>query len=282
MSARATASRSCRSSTAAICHFCRRGLNHLCTRMGCFGLSWTGGLATAGVVESYQAASAGRGFLRAGALVEPAAVAERGVGRAGVGPGIASWSRAPVRSAPLCSPAWRPARAKSPLRAEPAPRRTGGATGRAATFDPRSTDVAEEVRERTEGLGVDVGDRVRRQRGRPSHLPQQPSAPHGAVAQIGLHVKDTAIDAMELSERELTLDGTWCYSVHDWPRIIAMVASGSLPGRARRERTHDARGDRRGRLRATDRPRGRRDRRSWSRRPREGNEKCTSWMEGPA
>ena len=38
------------------CYFCRRGLNHLCVEMGCFGLSWDwGGMAGLGVVESYQA-----------------------------------------------------------------------------------------------------------------------------------------------------------------------------------------------------------------------------------
>jgi (R,R)-butanediol dehydrogenase/meso-butanediol dehydrogenase/diacetyl reductase len=34
---------------------------------------------------------------------------------------------------------------------------------------------------------------------------------------------------MEVSERELTLKGTWCYSVHEWPRIMAMIAAGAFP-----------------------------------------------------
>jgi (R,R)-butanediol dehydrogenase/meso-butanediol dehydrogenase/diacetyl reductase len=29
--------------------------------------------------------------------------------------------------------------------------------------------------------------------------------------------------------REITLVGTWGYSVHEWPRIISQVASGAFP-----------------------------------------------------
>src|SRR6201990_3252652 len=71
------------------CYFCRRGLNHLCQEMGCFGLSWDwGGLAGLGVIESYQAwRLPDEVSYEQGALVEPAAVAEWGVKQAGVGPG---------------------------------------------------------------------------------------------------------------------------------------------------------------------------------------------------
>src|SRR3954471_22114384 len=38
------------------CYFCVRGLNHLCVRMGCVGLSWPwGGFAPLAVVDEYQA-----------------------------------------------------------------------------------------------------------------------------------------------------------------------------------------------------------------------------------
>jgi (R,R)-butanediol dehydrogenase/meso-butanediol dehydrogenase/diacetyl reductase len=51
----------------------------------------------------------------------------------------------------------------------------------------------------------------------------------GTVAQVGLHVKDAAIDPMRLSEREITRTGTWAYNVHEWPRYMAQVASGAFP-----------------------------------------------------
>jgi (R,R)-butanediol dehydrogenase/meso-butanediol dehydrogenase/diacetyl reductase len=34
---------------------------------------------------------------------------------------------------------------------------------------------------------------------------------------------------MALSEKDLSLVGTWCYRITDWPRIIRLVASGKYP-----------------------------------------------------
>jgi (R,R)-butanediol dehydrogenase/meso-butanediol dehydrogenase/diacetyl reductase len=34
---------------------------------------------------------------------------------------------------------------------------------------------------------------------------------------------------MRLSEHDITLAGTWCYPVTDWPRIIGLIAGGRLP-----------------------------------------------------
>jgi (R,R)-butanediol dehydrogenase / meso-butanediol dehydrogenase / diacetyl reductase len=60
------------------------------------------------------------------------------------------------------------------------------------------------------------------------------SCPHatrtrGTVAQVGLHVAHASFDPMELAERELSIVGTWAYSVHECPRITAQVASGAFP-----------------------------------------------------
>ena len=42
-------------------------------------------------------------------------------------------------------------------------------------------------------------------------------------------MKPASIDPMNLSNRDLSLVGTWCYPVTDWPRIIALVSSGRFP-----------------------------------------------------
>jgi (R,R)-butanediol dehydrogenase/meso-butanediol dehydrogenase/diacetyl reductase len=34
---------------------------------------------------------------------------------------------------------------------------------------------------------------------------------------------------MVLSEHDITLAGTWCYPVFDWPRIIGLISSGRYP-----------------------------------------------------
>jgi (R,R)-butanediol dehydrogenase/meso-butanediol dehydrogenase/diacetyl reductase len=47
--------------------------------------------------------------------------------------------------------------------------------------------------------------------------------------QTGLHTKPAALDAMALSAKDLSLIGSWCYLITDWPRIIRLVASGKYP-----------------------------------------------------
>jgi (R,R)-butanediol dehydrogenase/meso-butanediol dehydrogenase/diacetyl reductase len=34
---------------------------------------------------------------------------------------------------------------------------------------------------------------------------------------------------MALSEKDLSLIGSWCYRITDWPRIIRLAASGKYP-----------------------------------------------------
>ena len=49
------------------------------------------------------------------------------------------------------------------------------------------------------------------------------------IVQTGLHTKPATLDAMALSEKDLSLYGSWCYRLTDWPRIIRLVASGRYP-----------------------------------------------------
>jgi (R,R)-butanediol dehydrogenase/meso-butanediol dehydrogenase/diacetyl reductase len=95
-------------------------------------------------------------------------------------------------------------------------------------FDPTSTDVPAELRERTDGLGVDIaiecagfGDAfttcvasVKRR---------------GTVVQVGLHVRRCEVDPMLWALNDLKIVGSWCYGVNDWPRVAAQIASGRLP-----------------------------------------------------
>jgi (R,R)-butanediol dehydrogenase/meso-butanediol dehydrogenase/diacetyl reductase len=50
-----------------------------------------------------------------------------------------------------------------------------------------------------------------------------------SIVQTGLHTKTASLDAMALSEKDLTLFGSWCWNMTDWPRIIRMVAAGQYP-----------------------------------------------------
>jgi (R,R)-butanediol dehydrogenase/meso-butanediol dehydrogenase/diacetyl reductase len=214
------------------CAFCVRGLNQLCTRMGCVGLSWPGGGFSARVVvDDYQAWRLPDALsYEQGAMIEPAAVAAYGVARGGVVPGdrVLVSGAGPIGA--LTVLAAYAAGAGEVFLSEPNAKRAAWAAtlDTAGVLDPTSSDVVEWLRDRTDGLGVDVAIECS---GSEPGLRAAIGAvrTRGTVAQVGLHVKDAAIDPMRLSEREITLVGTWAYNVHEWPRYMAQVASGAFP-----------------------------------------------------
>lgn len=212
------------------CYFCRRGLNHLCTSMACVGLSdaW-GGIAEQCVVPASKVSKLPDSMSDIqGALVEPTAVAAYGVDRAGVRPGdtvlitglgpigaLASLYAASLGATVFLSEV-------NPHRRELARSLDVG-----ELLDPRSTDVAAELKDRTGGIGVDAviecsGNEIALQ----TALAAVRAA--GSISQTGLHTRPASIDPMVLSERDITLRGTWCYPVTDWPRIIALIGAGRL------------------------------------------------------
>jgi (R,R)-butanediol dehydrogenase/meso-butanediol dehydrogenase/diacetyl reductase len=214
------------------CYFCRRGLNHLCLKMGCIGLSWRwGGFAEQAIVEEYHVSRLPDSLsYQQGALIEPAAVAAYGVARGGVTAGdrVLVTGAGPIGA--LSVLAALAAGASDVYLSEPNTRRAERAAslGASAILDPISTDVVAELRDRTDGIGVDVALECA---GSEQALTTCIAAlrARGTVAQVGLHVQPATIDAMAIAEREISLVGTWAYPVHEWPRITAQVASGRLP-----------------------------------------------------
>ncbi|CAN5758833.1 2,3-butanediol dehydrogenase [soil metagenome] len=218
------------------CPWCRRGLGHLCTRFACTGLSAeTGGLAQFAVVKEYQVAVLPDSVSdREGAVVEPGAVAAYGVDRAGVRGGdvvlVTGAGPIGVLSALYASAVG----ASTVIIAEPNPHRAARAAALdiGPVADPTNGEVAALVAEATGGLGIDVGVECS---GTSAGLGAclSTARPRGTVVQTGLHTKPATLDAMQLSERDVTLVGSWCYLITDWPRIIRLIASGKYPvGRA--------------------------------------------------
>jgi (R,R)-butanediol dehydrogenase/meso-butanediol dehydrogenase/diacetyl reductase len=214
------------------CYFCRRGLNHLCSTMGCVGLSWDwGGFAKLAVIRDYQAwPLPDEVSYEQGALIEPAAVAAYGVSRGGVQAGdrVLVTGGGPIGA--LTVLAALAAGAGEVFLSEPNEQRArrAEALGAAAILNPLTVDIARELRERTDGLGVDVAIECA---GNEPALRACLGAvrTRGVVAQVGLHVAAASFEPMALAERELSIVGTWAYSVHDWPRITSQVASGAFP-----------------------------------------------------
>ncbi|MFI5615144.1 2,3-butanediol dehydrogenase [Amycolatopsis sp. NPDC051903] len=214
------------------CYYCRRGLNHLCPRMACTGLSWHGGgISEQVVVPDYQIAVLPESVSDVqGALVEPAAVAAYGVDRTGFGAGDTLFI---TGAGPIGALAALYAHASGAARvivSEPNARRRAllEALEVATVLDPLAEDVPGVVRALTGGVGADVAAECSgSEAGLATALGSLRS--HGTATQVGLHVRPATIDPMALSQRDLSLVGTWCYPVFDFPRIISLVATGRFP-----------------------------------------------------
>ena len=237
------------------CHYCRRGLGHLCVRFACTGLSAeTGGLAQYAVLKDYQLAMLPDSVTDLeGAVIEPASVAAYGVDRAGVHGGDVVLVTGAGPIGVLSAMYARAIGASTVVIAEPNPNRSALAPAMdiGPVVDPTDAGFASALDELTQGLGVDLA------------IESSGSSPGlstgvrhtralGSIVQTGLHTKPATLDAMALSENELTLIGRWCYFITDWPRIIRLIASREVPGsqshhRADRSRERRHRGLRRAR-----------------------------------
>ena len=214
------------------CYYCRRGLNHLCVSMACIGLSYELGRdrRLAVVPATHVTPLPETVSDLQGALVEPTAVAAYGVDVARGPPrrhGAGHRSRADRRLSPRCMPRQLGARVVisevNPTRADLARSLDVG-----EVLDPTQVDVAAWLKDRTEGVGADaVIECSGNERALQTAIDAVRSA--GRISQTGLHTKAAAIEPMKLSEHDITLTGTWCYPVTDWPRIIDLIARGRLP-----------------------------------------------------
>lgn len=214
------------------CAYCRRGLGHLCLRFACTGLSAeTGGLSQFAVLKDYQVAKLPDEVSDVeGAVVEPASVAAYGVDRAGVHGGdvvlVTGAGPIGVLSALYANAVG----AATVVIAEPNPNRA--ALARALdvgpVLDPTDPGFGAAIADLTEGLGVDV---VAECSGSTPGLATALISVRrrGSIVQTGLHTRPAELDAMALSEKDVTLAGSWCYLITDWPRIIRLIASGKYP-----------------------------------------------------
>jgi (R,R)-butanediol dehydrogenase/meso-butanediol dehydrogenase/diacetyl reductase len=214
------------------CHYCRRGLGHLCVKFACTGLSAeTGGLAQYAVLKDYQVATLPDEVSDIeGAVVEPASVAAYGIDRVGVHGGdvvlITGAGPIGILSAMYANAIG----AATVVIAEPNPNRAALARAMdiGPVLDPTQDGFADYIADLTHGLGVDV---VAECSGSTPGLGTALTSVRrrGSIVQTGLHTKPATLDAMALSEKDVSLVGSWCYLITDWPRIIRLIASGKYP-----------------------------------------------------
>jgi (R,R)-butanediol dehydrogenase / meso-butanediol dehydrogenase / diacetyl reductase len=214
------------------CHYCRRGLGHLCLKFACTGLSAeTGGLAQFAVLKDYQVSPLPDTVSDVdGAVVEPASVAAYGIDRAGVRGGdvvlITGAGPIGILSALYANAVG----AAMVVIAEPNPNRAdlARAIDVGPVLDPSQDDFSDVISELTDGVGVDV---VAECSGSTPGLSTALTSVRrrGAIVQTGLHTKPATLDGMALSEKDVSLIGSWCYLITDWPRIIRLIGSGKYP-----------------------------------------------------
>jgi (R,R)-butanediol dehydrogenase/meso-butanediol dehydrogenase/diacetyl reductase len=218
------------------CHECVRGHGHLCRTMACTGLSsaW-GGLADLAIVAAQQVVHVPETMTaRQAALIEPTAVAAYGVDRGHLQPGqtVLVTGAGPIGS--LVTLYALAAGASTVVVSEPDPSRRerarglGDGLGEVVVADPVTEPVPEIISEITHGIGADLAVECA---GIESalNLCIDVVRPAGTVVQTALHIRPASIPADVLALKDLTLAGTWCYPVQDFPRIVALVASGRLP-----------------------------------------------------
>lgn len=214
------------------CDMCRRGANHLCRRMGCTGLSApTGGMSQQAVLEEYQVARLPDEVSDIqGAVVEPAAVALYGAerGRINGGDRVLVTGAGPIGA--LVALAASALGAGQVLISEPNRRRAAFAAslGVGEVLTTTGEELAAEIRERTDGAGVDVAIECA---GKEAALNTAVDAvrPQGTVVQTGLHVAPATTFPDRWAAKDITIEGTWCYGVTDWPRVIRLISSGRYP-----------------------------------------------------
>jgi (R,R)-butanediol dehydrogenase/meso-butanediol dehydrogenase/diacetyl reductase len=213
------------------CPYCVRGMNHLCVSMACTGLSspW-GGIAELAIVSDYQVTPLPDAVSDVqGALIEPTAVAAYGVDRAGIAPGdtVLITGCGPIGA--LAS-LYAFSNGLRVIVAEPNPNRAefARALDVGDVIDPTDGDPVERIRDMTDGLGVN-GSVECSGNERALNTCIDATRKAGTVVQTGLHTRPAAIDPMQVALKDLTISGTWCYPIYDWPRIIGLVSSGRCP-----------------------------------------------------
>jgi len=214
------------------CTSCRQGLGHLCVRFACTGLSaGTGGLARYAVLKEYQVSRLPDTVSDLeGAVVEPASVAAYGIDRVGVRGGdvvlVIGAGPIGVLSAMYADALG----ASTVVIAEPNPNRAALARRMdiGPVVDPTTEGFADLLRDLTDGGGADV---VAECSGTTPGLTTAMDSvrTRGSIVQTGLHTRPATIDAMRLSEKDISYVGSWCYLITDWPRIIRLIAAGKYP-----------------------------------------------------
>lgn len=213
------------------CLACLQGEYPHCVVKAWTGLSspW-GGFAERALVQTYQITPLAGIPARAGAVIEPAAVALHAARRAGVGAGDTVFVAGAGGIGALTVLAARALGASAVYVFDVNPDRAAFVAALGADVLPvgAADDVAGHLKQRTGGLGVHVAMECA---GKPGALDACVAAvrPGGGVGIPAVHPGPTAVDVRRMTRDDLTLVGSVGYSRDSWERTVLLVRSGALP-----------------------------------------------------
>jgi len=213
------------------CAACRRGATNLCEKLGFYGLmGGGGGMSEFAVVPSYMLHRMPEGLTtEQGALVEPIAVGLRAVRRAGFKEGQSAivFGGGPIGAVTV--QCLRASGAGQIMVAEVSEARKNKAVelGADVVIDPTEENVAERVRELTNGEGAEHSfDAAGIQETIQTAL--HSTRKGGTVTIISIWEGPVQINPNDIVLSELNVVGTICYTPEDFADTIAMLKDGSI------------------------------------------------------
>ena len=165
-----------------------------------------------------------------GAIVEPAAVALYGVerGRVAAGDRVLITGAGPIGL--LAAMAAVARGAGEVYLAEPNPNRAAFARDLdvAVVLTEVGPELVASIDDMTRGEGIDVAIECA---GKEAALNACVDVVkrYGTVVQTALHVAPATTVPEAWAVKDLTIEGTWCYLVTDFPRVLRLIATGRFP-----------------------------------------------------
>ena len=211
-----------------VCHFCQRGMNHLCQRRTLLGAGRPGGFAHQVAVPAQAVIALPAGLdLRSAALAEPTAVAVHIGVLAGdvAGATILIMGAGPIGL--LALQVMQRAGAAQVFVADLSLERRAIVTQLGGTaLDPGTADVPATVRAASDiGASVSI-DAVGSAATRAQCVAATASA--GMVLLSGLHEETSSFPAAEVIRRELRVQGSFCYTPTDFTSAVALLAANAI------------------------------------------------------
>ncbi|WP_138473255.1 2,3-butanediol dehydrogenase [Poseidonocella sp. HB161398] len=215
-------------------YFGERGWLNLSPVLGLVGLSWGwGGMAEASVLNDYNVYPIPDTMSdEEAALVEPTAVTVYACDRAGVtaGSSVLVTGAGPIGIlALLTAKAFGATKLFVSDLNETRLKLAREILPELVTINPAKDDLVKIVQDGTaDNLGCDIAiECVGNDRALQSCL--DAVRKQGTIVATGVHPGVGQLNFFDVTFKDVTVKGSWCYPAHSWPRVIDLISSGAIP-----------------------------------------------------